>query len=242
MKTAVCFTGTGRSLQHTHQNLKDVLIGNLGDCDVFILVSDNPHSNKAREFFETAPQLKKILIEKEPEYDITKLRFRSSWPSGALSSRQIYIKMIESRKRCNQLLSSYEKENNIVYDRVVFSRLDVKYFKNDWGWDTLNNLNLNQLYVPDFHNTFGGVVNGYNDRFALSNRSNMGAYFHIPDSIDNFLKTGQSIHAETLLKWHLEQHGISVKKIPLRFTRVRPDGEEIDLRLKDTSNLNLSDT
>jgi len=87
--------------------------------------------------------------------------------------------------------------------------------------------------VPDFHNTFGGVINGYNDRFAIGNREDMRTYFNVPNSVEEFNENGGQITAETLLKWHLVNGGVQVKKIPIRFTRVRANGEEIDLRLKD---------
>ena len=230
MKTAICFTGTCRSLQYTHENIKNNLIDSVGECDIFSFLVDNPHAYKFEKYFGHTSQVKKVLIEKEPEFDISKMRFRPNWPL-ATSSRQIYIKMIKSRQRCISVLEDYEQENSVVYDRIIFSRLDVKYFEP--VSPHLENIGHEYLYIPDFHNTFGGVINGYNDRFAVGNRDDMLSYFNTPDSIEQFNATGGEISAEILLKWHLIHNEVCVDKVPIRFTRVRADGEEIDSRLKN---------
>jgi len=230
LKTCLCLIGTGRSIQHTHANLRENLIEPFGkECDVFIHTIDSPFLSDIRDIFEADHQVKLITSEKEPEYDLSGYRFKSNWPPAGQSTKQVYIKMINSRKNMGEVLLKYEKENNTTYDRVIFSRMDVKYFKK--VAIQVGGIDLDKLHVPDFHNIFGGSIDGYNDRFAIGNRENMGIYFRVPDSIDDFLSDGGSIHAETLLKWHLASNDISTEKVPVRFTRTRADGTDIDLRL-----------
>ena len=240
MKTAICFTGTGRSLEHTHLNLKENLIDCFSDSDVFILVAENPHSSKVLEAFKGCSRVKYIEIEEEPEPDISGLRFRPQWPASALSSREVYIKMIESRKRIGDIISKYESDNNFVYDRVIFSRLDVVYF--DKVCKIVEELDMSALHVPDFHNEFGGAINGFNDRFAVGNRKDMDIYFKVPNSLIPFVSIGGHVHAETLLKWHMNVNKVKVLKAPIRFTRVRPDGKEEDRRIEKLCNWNFGDT
>tara|TARA_R110000744_G_scaffold33972_12_gene79507 strand:- start:1762 stop:2481 length:720 start_codon:yes stop_codon:yes gene_type:complete len=239
MRTAVCFTGTARSLEHTHENLKENLIAGMGDCDIIALIAENPHAHKAEQYFKELPNHKIIKTEEEADHNISNFTFRPNWPGRKLSSKQIYLKMIDSRKRCGQLVSEQELQSGIIYDRIVFSRLDVKYFNN--VSKLVAGLDMNKIYIPDFHNTFGGAIDGYNDRFAVGNRENMKTYFDLPDSLIPFTESGGQIHAETILKWHMIKNQVEVEKIPLRFTRVRPGGEVIDLRLQD-SVLELQDT
>ena len=236
MKTALCFTGTARSLEYTYENLKHNLIDSLGDCDVIALIADNPHAHKVEKYLDVT----KLKIVKEKDHDIDSLKFNPTYYSRPTTSPQIYLKMIHARADCRDLLELYENENNVVYDRVIFSRMDVKYF-NQVG-PVLNELNLEKsIYVPDFHNTFGGIINGYNDRFAVGSREKMDTYFRIPESLNQFVDSGQELHAETTLKWHLRRNLINVDFIPLRFSRVRPGGEEIDNRLQN-KQLRISDT
>ncbi len=237
-KNLIIFTGTGRSIDYTFKNIKENIIESLSESDVIILLSDNPHVSKVQEYFSKLPQVKKIIVEEEAEQDISNVLFRPNWPNKN-SSRQIYMKMINQRKRCNDIIDLYERENNIAYKRVVFSRLDVKYF--DQLSPHINNLDNKYLYIPDFHNTFGGVIDGYNDRFVIANREDIKIYFNVPDSIGKYNRLGGQVSAESLLKWHLLTNGIIAKKIPYRFTRVRNNGEEIDNRLKKL-NLQWSDT
>ena len=231
MKTALCFTGTGRSLSHTYSNVRQNLIDPLvaENCDIFFLLAENPDAHAAEKYFSDIDQIKKLLIEEEEEpLNISSIKFRPGWPPPR-TSPQIYIKMINARSRCNELVAQYERENNVKYERMIFSRLDVKYFNKVSSY--INNLDYNCVYVPDFHNTFGGVIDGYNDRFAIGSRKNMDIYMRVPESIEQFNNEGGKITAETLLKWHLIKNSVLVKKSPIRFTRVRSCGTEIDLRL-----------
>jgi hypothetical protein len=237
-RTALCFVGTARSIQHTHQNLKDCLINTIENCDVFVFLAKSNHANKFSDYFNDTRQIKNITIEDEPEYDLDGMIFRPQWPNKN-SSRQIYIKMINSRRRAFEILSLYEKENNVEYDKIIFSRLDVKYFDNVGSY--VNDITLDSLYVPDFHNTFGGVINGFNDRFAVGDRKSMEIYFSVPNSIIPYNKAGCKISAEALLKYHLEINGVAVKKLPIRFTRVRSNGDAVDMRLA-SQTLELRDT
>ena len=238
LKNLIIFTGTGRSIDYTFNNIKKNIIESLSESDIIILLSDNPYASKVQKYFSNLPQVKKIIVEKEVEQDISNILFRPNWPSKT-SSRQIYIKMISQRKRCNNIIDLYEKENNVVYERVIFSRLDVKYFSQLSPY--IKNLDNKNLYIPDFHNTFGGAIDGYNDRFVIANRQDIKTYFNVPDSIERYNLSGGQISAESLLKWHLVTNGITAKKIPYRFTRVRSDGEEIDNRLRKF-DLQWSDT
>ena len=238
MKTALCFTGTARSLEHTHQNLKNNLIDAFDNCDVFLMIADGPHAHKIEKYFDL-PNVKKCIIEQETEQDLTTYNFQPGFPPPR-SSKQIYIKMLNARRRCGEMLTTYENDNDDRYERVIFSRLDVGYFEKVSRH--VENQDLENLYIPDFHNVFGGVIDGYNDRFAVSNRENMRIYFNLVQSIKPFLAQGGLLHGETFLKWHLTNHQINVKLLPVRFTRVRSDGKEIDIRLKNTSTWRGMDT
>jgi len=73
MKTALCFSGTARSLQYTHDNIKEKLINSLEDCDIFVFLAENPHAYKFKELFADSDQIKKIIIEEESNRDISKI-------------------------------------------------------------------------------------------------------------------------------------------------------------------------
>jgi len=229
VKTAICLSGTCRSLEHTYKNIKENLIDAVEDCDVFMMVPKNPSSYKSLKYLNI-PQLKKLSIEEEKENNISGLKFLPGWPPER-SSKEIYIKMIISRYLLGLMVKQYETTHSVNYDRIIFSRMDINFFSNVER--VINNLNLETLYIPDFHNNYGGAVDGYNDRFAVSNKENMYTYFNLPEFLIQYQDEGNLIHGETFLKWHLMNSGVNTEHVPLRFTRVRPDGTEIDLRLKN---------
>jgi hypothetical protein len=236
-KTAICFAGTCRSIEHTINNIKEKLLRRLPNADLFFLVSKTKHIDKAYRYLKLN---KDVIMDVRDDlfYEVDNYKWHPIFV-GYPEKQQVYMRMLYSRQILGEILVKHTKKNNIVYDRVIFSRLDVKYFDNVDSH--IEKLNLDNLYIPDFHSTFGGAIDGYNDRFAISNQENMLTYFNAPESLEEYRKTYKPLSAEPLLKLHMNHNNIKVKQIPIRFTRVRPMGEEIDLRLKNHI-LNKRDT
>jgi len=237
-KNAICFTGTCRALQFTYENIKDNLIDCNPDCDLFFFITKNKHSDKVYEYFSNLDNsIIKVDIEEDEILD--GLRFKPSWPNPP-STHQIFMRMLHSRKKCALMIEKHANDNNILYDKIAFSRLDVKYFN-------MINLSLfsskdKNLVLPDFHSTYGGHINGYNDRFAIGTQENILCYLKAYDSSRPFVSSGGYLHAETLLKWHLDLNNVTTEQKPIRFTRVRGDGTEIDLRIEHSFNWRIHDT
>lgn len=237
-RVAICFTGTGRSLEYTHENIKKNLIECNPNCDLFFLIAKNQHSDKVCDYFSSLYNCN-IKIDTEEDERLDDLRFRPSWPNPP-STHQIFMRMLHSRKKCAQMIEEYSQSNNFSYDIVAFSRLDVKYF---------NMINLplyfneqKGLTIPDFHSTYGNHINGYNDRFVIGKQKDVLCYLNAYDSARPFISSGGLLHAETLLKWHLDMNRVLVTKRPVRFTRVRGNGQEIDLRIEHKFNWGVFDT
>jgi len=228
MKTAICFTGTGRSLKYTSDNIKKFLIDTHEDCDVFAHTTITNYQNDIELFFSNL-NTKYFCIEHDEEIDIKNLKWQQNWPAGPYSGdrpKQTYLNMLLSRKKCGEALKQYSTKNHIKYDKVIFSRLDVKYYT-----DIPQNLDLDKINVPDFHNFDMVQGAGCNDRFAISNLDNMLKYYSLFDRINEYAVAGGHLHAESTLRWHLDTSNLKIKKNFIRFGRVRPNGKEIDLRL-----------
>ena len=230
MKVAVCFTGTGRSLQYTIDNIKKTLIDPFDDCDVFAHLTNTKHVDKLHQYLNFE-QVKEFVIEDDIEMPIAKvLNWRHMWPMGlhsGLDPKKTYLNMLRSRQLCGNLLKKYSEENQKTYDMVIFSRLDVEYYT-----PLPNDLNLENMCLPDFHNHYGSNI-GCNDRFAVSNYENMLVYLDAYSSLPDYHLAGGLVHAETTLEWHLKKNQINMEKYYFRFGRVRPDGTRQDERLKN---------
>lgn len=229
MKTAVCFTGICRSLEYTHRNIKEKLLDVIGEHDVFVHISENDNSHKAEKYLKDY-NIKKILVEKETPIPLDEFTFEKAWhPVGP----EIYLQMLFSMRRCNDMMLEYEKNNGFEYDRIIRSRLDVTYFE---SVEQINDYDLSYLYLPDFHCWHEVQGAGYNDRFAVGNRRDMNIYLTEYDSLKKYAKEGKILHAESTLRYHLEKNNVKVKLCPVRFTRVRGDGFREDLHIqKDMS-------
>lgn len=212
MKTALCFTGTGRSIEYTFSNLKQNLIDNISNCDVIVYLADNPKAVIAKEYFESLDNTE-VYINKEEPVDLEPYRFRAGWPGRKTSSHEIFINMLKSRSYMKTLIDKKNKD----YDRVIFSRMDIEFEKP--VNKLIADLDISSLWVPNFHDW-----GGYNDRFAVSSKENMFEYFSLYDNIIDYCKSGHILHAETSLFHHLKNKNIEVKKFKILFRRVASDG------------------
>jgi len=221
MKTAVCFSGQGRAAEYTYQNIQTHLLDELGDVDTFFHICDDENAHKIEKYFNPTS----LLIEEDEYVNPENYIFYH----GIRGTKLQYLHMVKSRQRVNELRIEYEQNNNVKYDCVISSRIDVKYFTPFRG---MKNLDLNTLYVPDFH-CFNGVQGkGYNDRFALGSSEKMNIYFSLFDKLQHYCSLGHRIHGESTLCFHLSHYNIEVNHLPFRFTRVREGGNEIDSRLR----------
>ena len=218
MKTAICFTGIGRSIEHTFDNLQKNIVESLYRSDVIVYIKETPKAEETKAYFDTIDN-SYVHIVKEDYIDSSKYVFDGEWPgtrNGTIKQgRDIFIQMLKSRSYLNTLIDQTGEK----YDRVVFSRMDVLY--ESPIKEKLDSLDLSKIWIPNFHNWLGG----YNDRFAVSSRQNMRHYFSIYDNIDQYAEEGHIFHAENTLKYHLDKTGIPVNIFKLFFARTGVEGE-----------------
>jgi len=217
MKTALCFAGTGRSIEYTFSNLKETLIDPLGDdCDVIVYIVDTPKAKKVEKLFNSVSSNIEIVTE-EP-IDISPYEFEPLWPPATLpdypKGRHIFLQMVRSRRHLVEML----KKTGNRYDRVIFSRMDVNYEVH--LNKSIDHLPLNELWIPNVHNWCGG----HNDRFAVSNEENMVKYLSQWDYMPKYASEGFIFQAERSLKHHLSNMGITPKHFKCDFIRIRGNG------------------
>jgi len=127
MNTAICFTGTGREIEHTFDNLRENVIDPFDNRDVIVYITDTPKAKETEKYFQTLDDVYINVVKEEP-LDISKYNFLNNWPPsqerfGLDRARQIYLQMLKSRSYMNDLIDQIDKK----YDRVIFSRMDVIY-------------------------------------------------------------------------------------------------------------------
>ena len=228
MKTAVCFTGQCRSLEFAYESIQENLLDPLGDHDIFMYISENESSHKAEAYLSPT----KIEIKPDSELSLAGINHMQAIERGGING---YMQMLYGMKKCNDLRKEHELSQGVKYDRIVRSRLDVRYFKRlPTNFDTYDIDNY--IYIPDFHCWSIVQGAGYNDRFAVGNRENMNIYLSEYDYIKKYSDNGHVVHAESTLHYHLNYHNVGVRKVPIRFTRIREGGVEVDIHINNDSS------
>mgnify|MGYP003655780438 FL=1 len=221
MKTAICLSGTGRSIKYTIENLTDNVLTCFNNCDIILYLTESDIVDSVLKHFSHIDNIY-VHIEKEDPIDISNMQFFSNWPpsipNNLQKGRQIFVQMLKSRLKLRDLML-----NQGSYDRVVFSRIDVVY--QEPLSISIGSLDLDDdtIYVPNFHNWLGGI----NDRFAVSTQAGMSKYLSLYENLSLYVNQGHLLQAENTLKHHLAHEGLDVKHHNVRFSRIR-NGKQHD--------------
>lgn len=212
MKTALCITGTGRSIKYTFTNLKKYLLDPIEEKDIIVYVTKCKTSQLLVDKFSKFSNCYIHIVEENVlDESLYKTYKYPHWPP---SGPQALLWMMKSRAMMNDLIDA----RNVKYDRVIFSRDDIDY--NSYVESKIQGLDLRKIWLPHF----GHWRKGYNDRFAVSNRENMRVYFDVWEYCIEYQKKFP-IHNEKYLRYHLSKNDIPVGIFYITCCRVRSQGD-----------------
>lgn len=218
MNTAICFAGTGRAIEHTFENLRKNVIEPFEHRDLIVYIVDSPKATEVKRYFESAGNAYVHVVKEDllpvDQYNLVEGFKHTLIDRHGQGGPQIFFNMLKSRSYLNSLIDKTKQK----YDRVIFSRMDVRYERPIK--EIVDRLDLSKLWLPNFHHW----CEGYNDRFAVSSRENMSHYFSIYDHMDIYSKEGHRFAAEPTLKYHLDKKGVDIGIFELYFSRVRNGG------------------
>ena len=226
MKTAICISGIGRSLNHVFDNLKDNLIDCWNDRDVYYVLGKSEYTDESIKLFEKISNCK-IKLYDQKDIDLGNLTMKYLYSSDTNPTPQTIAKFMDKRVEIGKLLNSSNKK----YDRVIVSRDDVLYSKP--VSDTVSTLDMGKMNIPNW----GHFLGGYNDRFSISNLENQKIYLNAW----NYIKEVEDFHVESFYKYYLNKYlGRSkMKTFYIEITRVRPNGIVKDERFDTQPICNL---
>ncbi|MGD8267428.1 MAG: hypothetical protein PVF55_04630, partial [Desulfobacterales bacterium] len=212
-RVAVCMSGRCRGLEQTHHNLRRNLLERLPVYDLFMFVPADAAA-------ELATLLNPTVLQALPDQPIDEGRLRNGVNCLIKVGVQRYLQQLQGLKACERLRRQYAQANGIRYDAVIRCRPDVLF---EAPLPDLDQLDLNYLYVPDFH-----MYEGVNDRFALGNPDHMAFYMNKGDAFETYVHEWAAgnpqappVTAEMFTAGHLRQHVIPVRRLHVRFNRVR---------------------
>ncbi len=212
-RVAVCMSGRCVGLDQTHANIRHNLLDRLPAYDLFMYVPDDAYAG-------LAARLSPTVLAVRPDRPIAEGRLRHGRNCLIKAGVQRYLQQLQGLKACDQLRRQYARENGVQYAAVVRCRPDVLF---EAPLPDPHALDLNYLHVPDFH-----MYEGVNDRFAIGNPQDMTVYMSKVDAFDAYVRAWAATHpqappvtAEMFTAGHLRAHGIAVRRLAVRFNRVR---------------------
>ena len=208
MKVAVCFFGLHPDETWKGQKIKkdkcfelwQKNVFNINDCDIFM----HSFSKKQNELLKYNP--KEYLFEKEENSDIDfeeinkieeQNKQKKKYNGWNLSKTKINYYISYGMKRTIELMSNYELKNNIKYDLVLLSRIDICW---------LIPINFNELNTNKIYSAIWGKDNIHSETgllgyWLISNSNNMKKIGTFYDNQKIYNKSGKSYHK--ILKRHI---------------------------------------
>lgn len=142
-----------------------------------------------------------------------------AWGDDSQSLRNLLLQLHSLRCVTRQLEA-------LSPDIVVFVRPDLRYHHSfEPGLRAMLEGGTHTVRLP-----FWQWAGGYNDRFAICGKEAFAAYGTRIEQIQAYLETypGKPLHAERLLRFALDRELLAVRRLDVRATRVRVNGEEVN--------------
>jgi hypothetical protein len=174
--------------------------------------------DEIRSVVETAYHPVALQVEPQEDFDVS--RFDHRQQNATIKLEETHLKnllsMFTSMQRACELKSAHERETGVQYDCVVRCRSDLFFFA-PFSLADYADLLEKAVVVP----RGGDFRGGLNDQLALSSSQNMNAYCSAAGFVDAYYESGGLMHAESLLRAHLADRGLTVERAPIDYEIVR---------------------
>ena len=232
MKTALILSGQIRGARDCAANLKKNLIDQY-NADVFIstwtptssvtAALGNSYTNDISmdemfdlykpkstvvENFDTLPFLQRLRNKAIP-YD-NKTAYDGTW----VEETNIENVFLQNYRRMQgyELVKNYCATNITYYDTIVVGRFDL-----DIHTFPLIQPEIHEIWIPigpnadspEYH--YGGI----RDLMAIGKPSAMSVFFDLFNQLKSYHDNGIGLHPESILRLHLENNGILIKRFPM---------------------------
>jgi hypothetical protein len=174
--------------------------------------------DEIREVIEAAYHPVAIRIEPQLSFDVS--RFDRRQQNATVKLEETHLKnllsMFTSMQRACELKSAHEHETGVQYDCVVRCRSDL-FFLAPFSLERHADQLEKSIVIPQGGDFRGGI----NDQLAFSSSQNMDAYCSAVGFLDAYYDAGGLLHAESLLRAHLAERGLTTLRAPIDYEIVR---------------------
>ena len=175
-------------------------------------------SAEIRSVIESAYDPVALCIEAQESFDVSRFDRKRQNATVKLEETHVnnLLSMFTSMQRACELKSAHERKAGMQYDCVVRCRSDLFFFAPFALADCVDLLEKS-IVIPQGGDFRGGL----NDQLAFSSSPNMDAYCSAVGFLDAYYESGGLMHAESLLRAHLEDRELAVERVPVDYEIVR---------------------
>jgi len=221
-RLAVLFSGRLNTDPAVYTNIMTHLVqGNEVDFFVSYSKSDQVWGQLESDPSEHASMVQRFLVMYQPKKHAEnpeEYMDLSGYPKHPKTTPRRMLHMFQNRHQVSRLFQEYLTENpTIHYDIVVSTRCDI-WYDEPVNLDECRRWTDQDLLVIPVGNDYQGI----NDQMALGNRDTVVTYLSLYPFLLDILNTGTVLlNPEIILKYYLEQRGVSVHRIGVEYHLVR---------------------
>ena len=194
MKIAILLSGRLTSYDKHYQNIMDNLVQD-NEVDFYAALSEEPINKTLIDGFLKLYNPVAWKYSDKPLLDIDFSKVKSGKNLAPIKKNVMY--MWRNRDNVKELLKG-------EYDWIISTRIDI-FYKNKLDY---SDLDADSVNVPK-----GSDFGGYQDKIAIAKQLLMVEYLDVYDNLKKYVVDDKrTIEPETLVKYHLKNKNINVKR------------------------------
>jgi len=210
LKIAVLFTGSVFGYKKNYDNFMKYIIQ---DNDVDFYYDNNKEYGENIDGFIELYKPKIVVNESLPNFEneIQKYKHLFDYNAHYSETGRLGINIFRSAFRTFRTFKII-KNMNIKYDLVIFSRLDLIFYKNI-DYSIINN-NYNKMFLPNDYNHWFDLLN-VDFSISFGSMEIMEKHSEFYNYIDYLIESGVKYHPETLFAYYLKLKNIDHDFFPM---------------------------
>jgi hypothetical protein len=179
-----------------YEHIKEKILDKNKNVDVFLHSYEPELKDELVGFYNPVSFLFEEMPNFEEEYKDLDFNY-CNYNSQQTYSYQNLFSMAYSRYRVGQLKSNYEKENNFIYDWVIFVRYDISSANHIEEISFDSSLDFNYLYSCMFNQLNAGPQ----DQWFYSNSKDMDIVFSLYKDLKKYFSTNSEFAISATNNW-----------------------------------------
>ncbi|KAL2634727.1 hypothetical protein R1flu_006206 [Riccia fluitans] len=208
-RVAICLVGGARAFELTGPSIKQHLLDQYEDADVFVHAPMDGDAHKL-SLLEGVPRLAAIRIFEPTKINQTKVAREVLTPRGSPKGIQGLLQYFRLVEGCLNMTEAYETLHNFKYAWIIRTRVDGYW---NAPMPPIDFFDKSYYYVP-----YGSAYGGLNDRFGIGSRDTSMVALARLSLLSKIHELGyRDLYSETAYEAQFKVHDIEVRKCSFPF-------------------------